>query len=80
MQTFGPQRSNMVYAARALDEMAELIEALAADDRSDAAPSEIADVVIVLYSLAERLGVDLHEQVERKMAINRARDWSSRRG
>jgi hypothetical protein len=45
------------------------------DDKHQKAPEEIADVVIVLYRLASRLGVDLHQEVEKKMAINRNREW-----
>jgi NTP pyrophosphatase (non-canonical NTP hydrolase) len=55
--------------------MAELLRALSADDNSAKAASEIADVVIVLYRLAWRLGVDLHDEIDKKMAINRARQW-----
>jgi NTP pyrophosphatase (non-canonical NTP hydrolase) len=41
-------------------------------------PAEAADVLIVLYSLAGMRGFDLHAEVERKMAINRARKWAPR--
>ena len=64
--TFGPSGSNARVAARANEEMAELLRALTADD---------ADVLIVLYRLATRLGVDLYAEVDRKMSINRAREW-----
>ncbi len=43
--------------------------------RSRSAPAEIADVVIVLYRLASELGVDLLEEIDHKMQINRARQW-----
>lgn len=36
---------------------------------------EAADVVITLYVLADRLQYDLHDQIDRKMVINRARRW-----
>ena len=74
--TFGPAISNVRVAIRANEEMAELLRALASDDESVKAPREAADVLIVLYVLATRLGVDLHEEVDRKMAINRARKWA----
>lgn len=73
--TFGPVSSNARVAARANEEMAELLRALTADDRSPKAGEEMADVLIVLYRLAERLGMDIHKEVDRKMAINRAREW-----
>lgn len=74
--TFGAAGSNARVAARANEEMAELLRALTADDASPKAAVEVADVLIVLYRLATRLGVDLHAEVDRKMAINRAREWN----
>jgi hypothetical protein len=73
--TFGPVGSNARVAARANEEMAELLRKLAADDKHQGAPEEIADVVIVLCRLATRLGSNLWDEVERKMAINRTRKW-----
>lgn len=73
--TFGPSGSNARGAARANEEMAELLGILTVDDASPKAAAEIADVLIVLYRLATRLGVDLHAEVDRKMAVNRAREW-----
>lgn len=72
--TFGVAGSNARVAARA-NEMAELLRAITVDDASPMAPAEVADVVIVLYRLATRLGVNLHDEVDKKMAINRARQW-----
>lgn len=40
-------------------------------------PAEAADVLIVLYGLAALKGFDLHAEVDRKMAINRARRWAA---
>lgn len=73
--TFGRVRSNARVAARANEEMAELLRAIAESESSRGAPAEIADVVIVLYRLASELGVDLHDEIDHKMAINRARRW-----
>jgi NTP pyrophosphatase (non-canonical NTP hydrolase) len=73
--TFGPAGSNARVAARANEEMAELLRALTADDNSPKAAEEVADVFIVLYRLAWRLGVDIHEVIDRKMQTNRAREW-----
>ena len=74
--TFGAADSNARVAARANEEMAELIRALTADDQHPKAAEEIADVVIILYRLAERLGVDLMSEIDRKMEINRSRKWN----
>lgn len=75
-QTFGPASSNARVAARANEEMAELLRHLTADDYHPKAAEEIADVVIVLCRLMTRLGRDMGEEIERKMEINRARVWN----
>lgn len=73
--TFGPATSNMRVAARANEEMAELIRALSTDDNNPKAAEEVADVVIILYRLMRNLGTDMHAEIDRKMAINRKREW-----
>jgi NTP pyrophosphatase (non-canonical NTP hydrolase) len=74
-RVFGEPESNFAIADRADDEMCELLDALDEDDNNPEAAAEIADVVIVLYGLAARLGVDLRVEVNRKMQINRGRTW-----
>jgi NTP pyrophosphatase (non-canonical NTP hydrolase) len=74
--TFGPVSTNARVAARANEEMAELLRALTCDDNSIKAPSEIADIFIVLYRLAQRMGSDVHAEINRKMQINRQRKWN----
>lgn len=74
-ETFGGAGSNARVAARANEEMAELLRALTADDSHPKAAEEVGDIVIILYRLATRLGVDLATEIDRKMAINRARVW-----
>lgn len=56
---FGPTASVFTSAARANQEMAELIKALAEDPNHPKAPEEAADVVITLARAGEKLGVDL---------------------
>ena len=75
-ETFGPVGSNARVAARANEEMAELLRALTANDVDRKAVSEIADVFIVLYRLATRLGADIQLEIDRKMEINRVRKWN----
>jgi NTP pyrophosphatase (non-canonical NTP hydrolase) len=75
-KTFGPASSNARVAARANEEMAELLRALTADDEHEKAAEEVADIVIVLCRLVTRLGRDLGEEIDRKMEINRARQWN----
>lgn len=74
-ETFGSGGSNASVAARANIEMAELIMALTNDDNDPKAIVEVADIVIVLYRLVARANADLAEEIDRKMAISRARTW-----
>lgn len=78
--TFGEAGSNLSVAARANEEMAELLMALAVNDSDAHAVEEAADIVIILYRLAERFGGDLLAEVNRKMAVNRARTWNVANG
>jgi hypothetical protein len=55
-KNFGPAKSNLTIATRANEEMAELLRALAKDDRHPQAAEEAADVIIVLTRLFEYLG------------------------
>lgn len=74
--TFGAVGSNASVAARANKEMAELLTALISDDAHPKAIEEAADVMIVLMRLAERCGMDLLGEVDRKMGVNRKREWN----
>lgn len=74
-ETFGPASSNARVTARANEEMAELLSRVTEDDNHPRAPSEMADVAILLFRLATRMGVDLLDEVDRKMAVNRRRKW-----
>jgi NTP pyrophosphatase (non-canonical NTP hydrolase) len=78
--TFGEAGSNISVAARANQEMAELIMKLAIDDNDREAIEEVADVVIVLYRLVHHFDADLAEQINRKMGINRDRRWDVANG
>lgn len=74
-QTFGRVHSDIEIAARANQEMAELLKELAMNDDSNKAVEEIADIVIVLYRLVEYRNRNLGDAIDAKMAINRARTW-----
>lgn len=74
--TFGPATSNMRIAARANEEMSELLRALSVDDNNQKAAAEIADVVIILTRLARNLGTGIASEVCGKMEINRSRRWN----
>ena len=79
-ETFGEASSNFSVAARANEEMAELLIGLAVDDNHPKAVEECADIVIILYRLAERRGEDLMEAINAKMAVNRERTWNVANG
>ncbi len=74
-QTFGRVHSDIEIAARANQEMGELLKELAMNDNSEKAMDEIADIVIVLYRLVEYRGLDLQQLINIKMAVNRQRQW-----
>lgn len=44
----------------------------------DKIPVEAADVLIVLYGVAHMRRFDLRAEVDKKMAVNRARKWAVR--
>ncbi|TQV79752.1 dATP/dGTP pyrophosphohydrolase domain-containing protein [Denitrobaculum tricleocarpae] len=73
--TFGPAANPVDLVTRAQQELAELAEAVQQRDVKEAA-METADVMILLYRLAEDLGYDIEQSIQEKMAINRARKWS----
>ena len=74
-ETFGPATSVARVAARANEEMAELLRKVTIDDSAPEVVEEVADVVIVLCRVASMLGSDLAAEIDRKMAINRQREW-----
>lgn len=74
--TFGEARDLTALVARARGEMDELEQALRSNDHAEAG-REAADVVILLHRLVALLGLDLTEQVDAKMQINRARKWKA---
>lgn len=74
-RTFGSAGSNISVAARANKEMAELIMKLANDDKDPGLVEECADIVIVLFRLADRNGRSLLQAIDEKMTTNRSRQW-----
>lgn len=75
-ETFGTASSNARVAARANEEMSELLRALTSDDQHPKAAEEVADIIIVLCRLAQRMGFDIEAEIDRKMEINRKRQWN----
>ena len=73
---FGQPQDLTVLVTRARLEMDELEQAIREGDMAEAG-REAADVVILLHRLAGILGLELNEQVDAKMAINRARKWKT---
>ena len=75
-ETFGEVEDLAALVARARGELDELAEAVRAGDIAETG-REAADVVILLHRLVALAGMDLNEQVDAKMAINRARKWTA---
>ena len=70
--TFGPA-TPLRIAVRLNEEVAELLTKVAQGRQG--VEEEAADVLVVLYHFAETFGMNLQEEVNRKMAINRQRKW-----
>jgi hypothetical protein len=74
-QTFGLS-TQLRAATRMNEEVAELLAKLSNPSASNAKIiEEVADIQIVLYVLAGRLHMDLQAEVEKKMKVNRGRQW-----
>jgi NTP pyrophosphatase (non-canonical NTP hydrolase) len=74
--TFGEVKDLAALVRRARGELDELLEAVQAKDAAEIG-REAADVVILLHRLVALSGMDLGEQVDAKMAINRVRTWAA---
>src|ERR1051325_7747529 len=74
-QAFGKVGSNARVVGRANEEMAELVRAATSGKPPEKLVEEAADVVIVLYRLAERCGFCLEAMIDYKMEVNRKREW-----
>lgn len=61
--------------SRANEEMAELITKATIDPNDPKIAEEVADIIIVLARVGCYLGFDIAEEVDKKMRINRARNW-----
>lgn len=74
-ETFGPVSDHKTLVTRAMTEMEELLEAIEKGDISEAG-KEAADVTILLWRLMELNGLNLDNEVTKKMAENRGRQWT----
>lgn len=85
-ETFGFAASGTRIAIRANTEMAELLAKVSAPvsglkdsdmirQFNEEVVFECADVCIVLARLCQKRGYDLFEMIDRKMEINRKREW-----
>ena len=74
--TFGAVSDLAALVARARGELDELEQAIRANDMAEAG-REAADVAILLHRLVAVAGMDLSEQVDAKMQVNRARKWKA---
>ena len=72
--TFGEVKDLAALVQRARGELDELLAAVQAGDKAEIG-REAADVVILLHRLVALAGMDLSEQVDAKMQVNRGRTW-----
>ena len=77
-EMFGKVADLSALVARARGELDELEQAIRANDRPEIG-REAADVVILLHRLVALAGMELSDEVDAKMAINRARKWKAAR-
>ena len=80
LQTFGPDKSLAIVAARANLEMAELVDAIAMGKSKEDIAEEASDVLIILYRLFNMCNTNVYDAVDRKMEINRKRKWKKANG
>lgn len=73
-KAFGPVTSLATLAARAVEEMTELQDAVQARDVTEIG-REAADIVVLLYRIMDHAGLSLTAEVDAKMVINRWRGW-----
>jgi NTP pyrophosphatase (non-canonical NTP hydrolase) len=73
-EAFGPVSDYSALVKRASLELIELEQAVY-DGSKDEIANEIADVMILLYRLAELNKIDLAAAINKKMTINRKRRW-----
>ena len=72
--TFGEVTDLSALVSRARSELDELDQAIRARETAEIG-REAADVAILLHRLVALIGRDLGEEVDAKMAVNRARKW-----
>jgi NTP pyrophosphatase (non-canonical NTP hydrolase) len=75
-EMFGKVADLSALLARARGELDELEQAIRANDKPEIG-REAADVVILLHRLVALAGMELSDEVDAKMAINRARKWKA---
>lgn len=74
MNTFGSPEDLLNLVDRTMDECFEFERAAYAESE-DKVASEAADITIFLMQLAEHMGFDLLEEIDKKMEINAKREW-----
>lgn len=78
IETFGKPQDEEIILTRFMDEVQELDDKFSEGAENQAIIDECADVLIILYQVANTHGFDLHEAVNKKMQTNRARKWDTK--
>lgn len=63
------------YATLANNDMSWLLMRLEMDQNSIDAHGDIWNIVSLMHAICIRLGTDLQTEIDKKMAVNRARTW-----
>lgn len=72
-----PNRSSFDTAIKLVDEASELLHAI---HHVGDVGQECADVLILLLDIARLHGIDIAAEFNKKMMINRSRQWTERQG
>lgn len=66
------------YLALIASEVGEAVNECRGSHISDKLGSELADIILRTIDLAEEFGIDIQEEVQRKMEFNKTRDFTGK--
>lgn len=78
ISTMIPDRDPMNTAIKLAEEVSELQHSIYVNDGD--AGQELADILILLVDVSFLLGVDLADEFNKKMEVNRKREWNREKG